>query len=41
MENNKIVLGDCLDLMSNVKDESVDLIYMDPSVLYSDSPKTF
>ena len=30
MENNKIVLGDCLDLMSNVKDESVDLIYMDP-----------
>ena len=30
MENNKIVLGDCLDLMSNVKDKSVDLIYMDP-----------
>ena len=30
MDNNKIVLGDCLDLMSNVKDESVDLIYMDP-----------
>lgn len=30
MENNKIVLGDCLDLMNNVKDESVDLIYMDP-----------
>lgn len=30
MENNKIFLGDCLDLMSNVKDESVDLIYMDP-----------
>lgn len=30
MENKKIVLGDCLDLMSNVKDESVDLIYMDP-----------
>ena len=30
MDNNKIVLGDCLDLMSNVKDKSVDLIYMDP-----------
>lgn len=30
MENNKIVLGDCLDLMNNIKDESVDLIYMDP-----------
>lgn len=40
MENNKIVLGDCLDLMNNVKDESVDLIY-GSAILYSDSPKTF
>ncbi len=30
MENNSIYLGDCLDLLNNVEDGSVDLIYMDP-----------
>ena len=27
---NTVFLGDCLDVMKNIKDESVDLIYLDP-----------
>ena len=27
---NKLILGDCLDVMKKMEDESVDLIYLDP-----------
>ena len=30
VKSNQIICGDCVDVMSNIPDESIDLIYADP-----------